>query len=90
MYYMIRWMYENPMDFTTLKGHQRPYLTHGAACTVVEIDCLTGQHKVYVDEVLSSIDHSTTFSACYAKDSRGVVLEIYFIEGNRLQSRLVG
>ena len=39
-------MYENPFDFTTGKGHQRPYLTHGAACSEVEIDCLTGQHKV--------------------------------------------
>ena len=39
-------MYENPFDFTKGKGHQRPYLTHGAACSEVEIDCLTGQHRV--------------------------------------------
>ena len=45
-FFVIRWMYENPLNMETGKGNVRPYLTHGASCSEVEIDCLTGEHKV--------------------------------------------
>jgi len=34
------------MDWETKKGHAFPYFLYGAACSEVEIDCLTGAHKV--------------------------------------------
>ena len=46
-YCIFRWDYsDNPLDMGDFTGQLRPYLTHGAACTEVEIDCLTGQHRV--------------------------------------------
>jgi len=33
-------------DFETFTGNRYTYPTFGAACTEVEIDCLTGDHTV--------------------------------------------
>lgn len=33
-------------SFETNTGHPFNYFTYGVACTEVEIDCLTGDHKV--------------------------------------------
>ena len=51
-FFVIRWMYENPLNVETGKGNVRPYLTHGASCSEVEIDCLTGEHKVRCTKIL--------------------------------------
>jgi len=39
---------EGNIDFKTLTGNIYSYATFGAACTEVEIDCLTGDHTVTV------------------------------------------
>uniref|UniRef100_A0A8C9L858 Aldehyde oxidase n=1 Tax=Pavo cristatus TaxID=9049 RepID=A0A8C9L858_PAVCR len=37
--------YVTNMNWETRKGHAFPYFLYGAACSEVEIDCLTGAHK---------------------------------------------
>lgn len=34
------------MDFATGKGEPNNYYVYGAACADVEVDCLTGVHRV--------------------------------------------
>lgn len=38
--------YESNMNWETGEGHPFEYFVFGAACSEVEIDCLTGAHKV--------------------------------------------
>ncbi|XP_015270433.1 PREDICTED: aldehyde oxidase 3-like, partial [Gekko japonicus] len=38
--------YVTHMDWETGEGHAFPYFVFGAACSEVEIDCLTGDHKM--------------------------------------------
>uniref|UniRef100_A0A8C6Z9C6 Aldehyde oxidase 2-like n=1 Tax=Nothoprocta perdicaria TaxID=30464 RepID=A0A8C6Z9C6_NOTPE len=37
--------YVTNMNWVTKKGHAFPYFLFGAACSEVEVDCLTGDHK---------------------------------------------
>lgn len=41
--------YESNMNWETGEGHPFEYFVYGAACSEVEIDCLTGAHKVSTD-----------------------------------------
>lgn len=43
--------YESNMNWETGEGHPFEYFVYGAACSEVEIDCLTGAHKVSTDGV---------------------------------------
>ena len=38
--------YEANMNWETGEGHPFEYFVYGAACSEVEVDCLTGAHKV--------------------------------------------
>lgn len=38
--------YQTHMDWETEEGEPFPYFVYGAACSEVEVDCLTGAHKV--------------------------------------------
>lgn len=38
--------YQTHMDWKKEEGDPYPYFVYGAACSEVEIDCLTGAHKV--------------------------------------------
>lgn len=38
--------YDADMDWEKGEGHPFTYFVFGAACSEVEIDCLTGDHKV--------------------------------------------
>ncbi|KAM9038260.1 aldehyde oxidase 4-like isoform 1-T2 [Sarcophilus harrisii] len=38
--------YQTNMDWEKEKGHPYPYFVYGATCSEVEIDCLTGAHKL--------------------------------------------
>lgn len=42
------------MDWEKEEGHAYPYFVYGAGCSEVEIDCLTGAHKVQSD---IEVDH---------------------------------
>lgn len=37
------------MDWEKGEGNAYPYYVYGAACSEVEVDCLTGAHKVKTD-----------------------------------------
>lgn len=38
--------YQTNMDWEKEEGNAYPYYVYGAACSEVEVDCLTGAHKV--------------------------------------------
>lgn len=38
--------YDVHMDWNTWEGHPCAYFVYAAACSEVEIDCLTGDHQV--------------------------------------------
>lgn len=38
--------YQTNMDWKKEEGDPYPYYVYGAACSEVEVDCLTGAHKV--------------------------------------------
>lgn len=38
--------YHTNMDWEKEKGNAYPYFVYGASCSEVEVDCLTGAHKV--------------------------------------------
>lgn len=40
-------------DFETNSGRAYPYFSFGAACSEVEIDCLTGDHQVLEEDRVS-------------------------------------
>jgi hypothetical protein len=42
-------------DFKTNTGNPFNYFTYGVACSMVEIDCLTGDHQVSLTNRLSAI-----------------------------------
>lgn len=44
--------YQADMDWEKGEGDIFPYFVFGAACSEVEIDCLTGAHKVSGNHVL--------------------------------------
>ena len=39
-------------DFNTNSGNAFNYFTYGVGCSVVEIDCLTGDHQVETNETI--------------------------------------
>ena len=48
----ITWSWE------TKTGQPYPYSTYGVACTEVEIDCLTGNHRVIRTDIVMDIGRS--------------------------------
>ncbi|KAH0621633.1 hypothetical protein JD844_023157 [Phrynosoma platyrhinos] len=47
--------YETNIDWEKGKGHPFEYFVYGAACTEVEIDCLTGDHKNIRTDIVMDI-----------------------------------
>jgi xanthine dehydrogenase/oxidase len=45
-------------DFATNSGHPFNYYTYGAACSEVEIDCLTGDHQVIRADIVMDLGSS--------------------------------
>lgn len=45
-------------DFETGRGRPANYFTHGAACSVVEIDCLTGDHRMLKTDIVMDVGKS--------------------------------
>lgn len=85
--------YVTNMDWETKKGHAFPYFLYGAACSEVEIDCLTGAHKnIRTDIVMDasfSINPAIDIGQIEGAFIQGVGLytleEIYFSpEGEQL------
>nr|XP_008509605.1 PREDICTED: aldehyde oxidase 1-like [Equus przewalskii] len=50
--------YETHMNWETGEGHPFAYFVFGAACSEVEIDCLTGAHKNIRTDIVMDIGHS--------------------------------
>uniref|UniRef100_A0A8D2KX09 FAD-binding PCMH-type domain-containing protein n=1 Tax=Varanus komodoensis TaxID=61221 RepID=A0A8D2KX09_VARKO len=50
--------YEANMDWEKGEGHPFEYFIYGAACTEVEIDCLTGDHKNIKTDIVMDIGRS--------------------------------
>ncbi|XP_053140097.1 aldehyde oxidase isoform X2 [Hemicordylus capensis] len=50
--------YEADMDWEKGEGHPFEYFIYGAACTEVEIDCLTGGHKNIRTDIVMDIGRS--------------------------------
>uniref|UniRef100_A0A669QKW2 FAD-binding PCMH-type domain-containing protein n=1 Tax=Phasianus colchicus TaxID=9054 RepID=A0A669QKW2_PHACC len=85
--------YVTDMNWKTKKGHAFPYFLYGAACSEVEIDCLTGAHKnIRTDIVMDasfSINPAIDIGQIEGAFIQGVGLytleEIYFSpEGEQL------
>ncbi|XP_069471537.1 aldehyde oxidase 1-like [Ambystoma mexicanum] len=47
--------YDSGMNWETGEGHVSPYYVFGAACSEVEIDCLTGGHKITRSDIMMDI-----------------------------------
>ena len=45
-------------NFDTNSGQVFDYFTYGAACSVVEIDCLTGDHSVLRTDIVMDVGTS--------------------------------
>ena len=45
-------------DFATNSGKAFAYFTYGAACSEVEVDCLTGNHKVVRTDIVMDLGES--------------------------------
>lgn len=45
-------------SFETNSGNPFSYFTYGAACSVVEIDCLTGDHTVLKTDIVMDVGES--------------------------------
>uniref|UniRef100_A0A8C3PVF3 FAD-binding PCMH-type domain-containing protein n=1 Tax=Chrysolophus pictus TaxID=9089 RepID=A0A8C3PVF3_CHRPC len=85
--------YVTDMNWESKKGHAFPYFLYGAACSEVEIDCLTGAHKnIRTDIVMDasfSINPAIDIGQIEGAFIQGVGLytleEIYFSpEGEQL------
>ncbi|KAH0511700.1 Aldehyde oxidase 1 [Microtus ochrogaster] len=50
--------YEAEMNWETGEGHIFEYFVFGAACSEVEIDCLTGNHKAIRTDIVMDVGHS--------------------------------
>uniref|UniRef100_M3YQH7 aldehyde oxidase n=1 Tax=Mustela putorius furo TaxID=9669 RepID=M3YQH7_MUSPF len=50
--------YESDMNWETGEGHPFHYFVYGAACSEVEIDCLTGAHKNIRTDIVMDIGYS--------------------------------
>ena len=54
-------------DFATNSGNAFNYFTYGVGCSVVEIDCLTGDHQVAHSLYLSISDSTEVCSVLCCK-----------------------
>ena len=45
-------------DIHTTEGSAFNYFTYGSACSVVEIDCLTGDHQVLSTDIVMDVGKS--------------------------------
>ncbi|XP_069082190.1 aldehyde oxidase 1-like isoform X2 [Pleurodeles waltl] len=50
--------YDSSMNWETGEGHVTPYYVFGAACSEVETDCLTGDHKIIRSDIVMDIGAS--------------------------------
>ncbi|KAG8520970.1 Aldehyde oxidase [Galemys pyrenaicus] len=50
--------YESNMNWETSEGHPFEYFVYGAACSEVEIDCLTGDHKNIRTDIVMDVGYS--------------------------------
>lgn len=50
--------YESNIDWEKGEGHPFEYCVYGAACSEVEIDCLTGNHKNIRTDIVMDVGHS--------------------------------
>lgn len=50
--------YESDIDWEKGEGHPFEYFVFGAACSEVEIDCLTGDHKNIRTDIVMDVGHS--------------------------------
>ncbi|XP_037379696.1 aldehyde oxidase [Talpa occidentalis] len=50
--------YESSMNWETSEGHPFEYFVYGAACSEVEIDCLTGDHKNLRTDIVMDVGYS--------------------------------
>ncbi|XP_012866062.1 PREDICTED: aldehyde oxidase [Dipodomys ordii] len=50
--------YESNMDWEKGEGHPFEYYVYGAACSEVEIDCLTGDHKNIRTDIVMDVGNS--------------------------------
>ncbi|XP_077175230.1 aldehyde oxidase isoform X2 [Paroedura picta] len=66
--------YATYMNWETGEGHPIPYWVYGAACSEVEIDCLTGDHKTLQTDIV--------IDACYTINPG---IDIGQIEGGFIQ-----
>lgn len=51
----LRRDYQTYMDWEKGEGEPYPYFVYGAVCSEVEVDCLTGAHKVKRGWVFSTV-----------------------------------
>ncbi|XP_077304769.1 aldehyde oxidase 1-like [Lithobates pipiens] len=50
--------YDTEMDWEKGEGHIAPYYIYGAACTEIELDCLTGAHKNLRTDIVVDVGES--------------------------------
>ncbi|XP_004628659.1 aldehyde oxidase 1 [Octodon degus] len=50
--------YESNIDWEKGEGHPFEYCVYGAACSEVEVDCLTGTHKNIRTDIVMDVGHS--------------------------------
>ncbi|XP_018426968.1 PREDICTED: aldehyde oxidase 1-like [Nanorana parkeri] len=50
--------YDTDMDWEKGEGHIAPYYIYGAACTEIELDCLTGAHKNLRTDIVLDVGES--------------------------------
>lgn len=50
--------YDTEMDWEKGEGHIAPYYIYGAACTEIELDCLTGAHKNLRTDIVMDVGES--------------------------------
>lgn len=69
--------YQTNMDWKKGEGDAFPYFVYGASCSEVEVDCLTGAHKVKSDISVHHI-HKHCF-LCYKDSPSGRTRDRYII-----------
>ncbi|XP_033763488.1 xanthine dehydrogenase/oxidase-like [Pecten maximus] len=57
-YLGVTWIGTNHRDYEKGEGDPYHYFTYGAGCSVVEIDCLTGEHQVLSADIVMDVGKS--------------------------------